>query len=244
MLKGSRSESQSYPKDVVRDLLCHSCHVHLLADKSGNATFASTPSFASPTHRLLAFAHYDRLEICLYVRRTTSTPPLSVLTATKSYNKYAQITARAVRNAFKEDQRVLAEKRGLTSVKYQKWENGTGGPQVRDSVLPIRIPTDLYISGHPGRGQVFVNHISRLDSSFRMSTSRCNSTAFSLSLTKCPKFAGVTVSINSCNEESNSQRRTAPLPTSQNLPEKTSAPNSTLRAGRIIPGNVLPGPVI
>lgn len=47
------------------------------------------------------------------------------------YNKYAQITANALRASLKEEQRVLAEKRGLTSVRYQKWEDGVGGRQVR-----------------------------------------------------------------------------------------------------------------
>ncbi|KAG2019614.1 hypothetical protein CC2G_005038 [Coprinopsis cinerea AmutBmut pab1-1] len=47
-----------------------------------------------------------------------------------TYNKFAQITARAVRNSLKEEQRVLAEKRGQTSVRYQQWQNGKGGPQV------------------------------------------------------------------------------------------------------------------
>ncbi|KAG6331566.1 hypothetical protein ID866_7519 [Astraeus odoratus] len=47
-----------------------------------------------------------------------------------SYNKYAQITARAVRQSLKESERVQAEKRGLTALRYQKWENGVGGAQV------------------------------------------------------------------------------------------------------------------
>ncbi|EIW84659.1 hypothetical protein CONPUDRAFT_116808 [Coniophora puteana RWD-64-598 SS2] len=46
-----------------------------------------------------------------------------------TYNKYAQITARAVRNSLKETERVAAEKRGLTTVRYQHWENGVGGQQ-------------------------------------------------------------------------------------------------------------------
>ncbi|KAI9574114.1 mitochondrial ATP synthase epsilon chain-domain-containing protein [Boletus coccyginus] len=47
-----------------------------------------------------------------------------------SYNKYAQITARAVRQSLKETERVGAEKRGSTALRYQKWENGVGGQQV------------------------------------------------------------------------------------------------------------------
>lgn len=57
------------------------------------------------------------------------------LTTWNSYNKFAQITARALRNSLKEEERLLAEKRGLTSVRYQKWENGVGGPQVRRTYL-------------------------------------------------------------------------------------------------------------
>ncbi|KIM36464.1 hypothetical protein M413DRAFT_31692 [Hebeloma cylindrosporum] len=44
-----------------------------------------------------------------------------------TYNKYAQITARALRASLKEEERVVAEKRGLTASRYQKWENGLGG---------------------------------------------------------------------------------------------------------------------
>ncbi|KAJ3566845.1 hypothetical protein NP233_g6747 [Leucocoprinus birnbaumii] len=47
-----------------------------------------------------------------------------------TYNKYAQITARAVRSSLKEEQRLAAEKRGLTMLRYQQWENGQGGPQI------------------------------------------------------------------------------------------------------------------
>lgn len=31
----------------------------------------------------------------------------------------------------KEEQRIAAEKRGLTAVRYQQWESGQGGAQVR-----------------------------------------------------------------------------------------------------------------
>ncbi|KAK2463871.1 hypothetical protein APHAL10511_004176 [Amanita phalloides] len=47
-----------------------------------------------------------------------------------TYNKFAQITARAVRASLKEEHRVAADKRGLTSLRYQQWENGLGGQQV------------------------------------------------------------------------------------------------------------------
>ncbi|KAJ2934981.1 hypothetical protein H1R20_g2083, partial [Candolleomyces eurysporus] len=47
-----------------------------------------------------------------------------------TYNKFAQITARAVRQSLKEEHRVAAEKRGLTAVRYQQWESGQGGAHV------------------------------------------------------------------------------------------------------------------
>ncbi|KAJ7452108.1 mitochondrial ATP synthase epsilon chain-domain-containing protein [Mycena galericulata] len=47
-----------------------------------------------------------------------------------TYNKYTQITARAVRNSLQETHRLAAEKRGLTALRYQTWENGEGGVQV------------------------------------------------------------------------------------------------------------------
>ncbi|OBZ65720.1 hypothetical protein A0H81_14239, partial [Grifola frondosa] len=40
------------------------------------------------------------------------------------------ITARALRQSLKENERVAAEKRGLTILRYQKWEKGQGGQQV------------------------------------------------------------------------------------------------------------------
>ncbi|KAI0807865.1 mitochondrial ATP synthase epsilon chain-domain-containing protein, partial [Fomes fomentarius] len=46
-----------------------------------------------------------------------------------TYNKYTQIAARALRASLKEEERVAAEKRGLTVLRYQHWEKGQGGPQ-------------------------------------------------------------------------------------------------------------------
>ncbi|KAF9505848.1 hypothetical protein BS47DRAFT_1334123 [Hydnum rufescens UP504] len=46
-----------------------------------------------------------------------------------SFNKYSQISARALRNSLKESERLAAEKRGLTGLRYQKWEGGQGGQQ-------------------------------------------------------------------------------------------------------------------
>lgn len=59
------------------------------------------------------------------------------------YNKYAQITARALRASLKEEERVVAEKRGVTNARYQKWENGVGQQQVCFNIIhyPIRTLT-------------------------------------------------------------------------------------------------------
>ncbi|KAG9045663.1 hypothetical protein FS837_005903 [Tulasnella sp. UAMH 9824] len=48
-----------------------------------------------------------------------------------TFNKYSQIAARAVRQSLVEAERLKAEKRGSTALKYQKWENGQGGAQVQ-----------------------------------------------------------------------------------------------------------------
>ena len=53
------------------------------------------------------------------------------------FNKYSQIAARALRNSLKEGERVKAERRGMTALRYQHWENGQGGEQVRS---PLRCP--------------------------------------------------------------------------------------------------------
>ncbi|KAI0294242.1 mitochondrial ATP synthase epsilon chain-domain-containing protein [Multifurca ochricompacta] len=47
-----------------------------------------------------------------------------------TYNKYTQIAARAVRQSLKENERLAAEKRGSTVLRYQHWEGGKGGEQV------------------------------------------------------------------------------------------------------------------
>jgi F-type H+-transporting ATPase subunit epsilon len=46
-----------------------------------------------------------------------------------TYNKYTQIAAGAVRRSLKESERGLAERRGVTALRYQNWEAGKGGPQ-------------------------------------------------------------------------------------------------------------------
>ena len=66
-------------------------------------------------------------------------PPPTVSTLTKTtadlldshrYNTFAQVCARALRNALKEQPRLAAEKRGVTTLRYQKWQDGKGGQQV------------------------------------------------------------------------------------------------------------------
>ncbi|KAK7030421.1 hypothetical protein VNI00_014165 [Paramarasmius palmivorus] len=47
-----------------------------------------------------------------------------------TFNKYSQITANAVRSSLKESQRLAAEKRGLTALRYQQWQDGKGGEQI------------------------------------------------------------------------------------------------------------------
>ncbi|KAJ7057980.1 mitochondrial ATP synthase epsilon chain-domain-containing protein [Mycena amicta] len=57
-----------------------------------------------------------------------------------TYNKYTQITARAVRNSLQETHQLAAEKRGLTLLRYQKWEDGVGGNQT--TLMPELAPKD------------------------------------------------------------------------------------------------------
>ena len=55
------------------------------------------------------------------------------------FNKYSQICARAVRQSLKESERVKAEKFGVTTLRYQNWEDGKGGEQVRVSSLLLHL---------------------------------------------------------------------------------------------------------
>ena len=58
-----------------------------------------------------------------------------------SFNAYAQISSRALRQSLKETPRLNAEKRGMTDLRFQKWENGNGGPQVcPSSVSDVCLP--------------------------------------------------------------------------------------------------------
>ena len=49
----------------------------------------------------------------------------------ESFNKYSQITASALRRSLNETERLAAERRGVTGVRYQSWEDGKAGQQVR-----------------------------------------------------------------------------------------------------------------
>ncbi|KAL5352628.1 hypothetical protein ACLOAV_002576 [Pseudogymnoascus australis] len=44
-----------------------------------------------------------------------------------SYNKYLAVAARVVRKSLKEEQRVAAERRGLSELRSARWENGKQG---------------------------------------------------------------------------------------------------------------------
>lgn len=61
----------------------------------------------------------------------------------KRYNKYTQICAQAVRQSLKETERLAAEKRGLTSLRYQHWEGGKGGEQVSHRLNSRKFGSDV-----------------------------------------------------------------------------------------------------
>ncbi|QKX64129.1 uncharacterized protein TRUGW13939_11302 [Talaromyces rugulosus] len=44
-----------------------------------------------------------------------------------TYNRYLAVAAGAVRRSLKEGPRLAAERRGLTDLKFAKWENGKQG---------------------------------------------------------------------------------------------------------------------
>ncbi|RFU32685.1 hypothetical protein B7463_g3667, partial [Scytalidium lignicola] len=44
-----------------------------------------------------------------------------------TYNKYLSIAARVVRRSLKEDQRLIAEKRGETDLRFARWADGKQG---------------------------------------------------------------------------------------------------------------------
>ncbi|KAF2129062.1 hypothetical protein P153DRAFT_386252 [Dothidotthia symphoricarpi CBS 119687] len=48
-------------------------------------------------------------------------------TAGISYNRYIAIASRVVRRSLKEDKRIIAERRGVSELRFAKWENGKQG---------------------------------------------------------------------------------------------------------------------
>ncbi|KAF2836885.1 hypothetical protein M501DRAFT_1006854 [Patellaria atrata CBS 101060] len=44
-----------------------------------------------------------------------------------TYNRYLAIAARVVRRSLKEEQRLQAERRGESDLRFAKWENGKQG---------------------------------------------------------------------------------------------------------------------
>jgi F-type H+-transporting ATPase subunit epsilon len=44
-----------------------------------------------------------------------------------SYNRYIAVASRVVRRSLKEDKRIIAERRGVSELRFAKWENGKQG---------------------------------------------------------------------------------------------------------------------
>ncbi|KIP08857.1 hypothetical protein PHLGIDRAFT_103662 [Phlebiopsis gigantea 11061_1 CR5-6] len=65
---------------------------------------------------------------------------------TFTFNKYSQIAARALRSSLKETERVAAEKRGATILRYQEWKDGQGGQLVCHRFLSrCFLTTDMFL---------------------------------------------------------------------------------------------------
>ncbi|KAJ4307614.1 hypothetical protein N0V94_009677 [Neodidymelliopsis sp. IMI 364377] len=54
-----------------------------------------------------------------------------------SYNRYIAVASRVVRRSLKEDKRILAERRGVSELRFAKWENGKQGEvkELNDAAL-------------------------------------------------------------------------------------------------------------
>ncbi|KZM25192.1 uncharacterized protein EKO05_0008509 [Ascochyta rabiei] len=54
-----------------------------------------------------------------------------------SYNRYIQVASRVVRRSLKEDKRIIAERRGVSELRFAKWENGKQGEvkELNDAAL-------------------------------------------------------------------------------------------------------------
>jgi F-type H+-transporting ATPase subunit epsilon len=44
------------------------------------------------------------------------------LTTCDSYNRYIAVASRVVRRSLKEDKRIIAERRGVSELRFAKWE--------------------------------------------------------------------------------------------------------------------------
>ncbi|KAG9201869.1 hypothetical protein B5807_06354 [Epicoccum nigrum] len=58
-------------------------------------------------------------------------------TAGLSYNRYIAVASRVVRRSLKEDARIIAERRGVSELRFAKWENGKQGEvkELNDAAL-------------------------------------------------------------------------------------------------------------
>ncbi|KAH6642586.1 mitochondrial ATP synthase epsilon chain-domain-containing protein [Boeremia exigua] len=54
-----------------------------------------------------------------------------------SYNRYISVASRVVRRSLKEEQRIAAERRGVSELRFAKWENGKQGDvkELNDAAL-------------------------------------------------------------------------------------------------------------
>lgn len=104
------------------------------SDTSGRQLHHPTWSLLHSTQHRRKKTEHDEHDLarCLHVRpvHLVMATLLTLAPTHRRYNKYAQITARAVRQSLQETERVGAEKRGTTLLRYQKWEDGVGGQHV------------------------------------------------------------------------------------------------------------------
>lgn len=106
----------------------------------------------------------------------------------RSFNKYSQIAARALRQSLKETERVAAEKRGSTILRYQQWKDGQGGQQVRLYLHFVRLLSPCPSTPPPS---VFAKH-ALYDTPRKHKTMSHTDTFFSE-----PEFVSGLVGVNS-----------------------------------------------
>lgn len=63
----------------------------------------------------------------------------------RSYNHYSIIAGRALARSLNENARVAAEKRGLSSLKFQTWEGGKASEAVSSLLLRLTLPFGLLL---------------------------------------------------------------------------------------------------